>query len=139
MQGTVDMMYIMHAIHGVGEKRDRFDRRRPHGYERVTYPNTILDCTACHIDGTQNFPVDPSKRLGVIEDGFGVVGVDVGINSPTGSVCYSCHQDTSDEYFNAVLKAHITLTGGEMYGNDANFDSYENGTRGETCILCHKP
>ena len=133
-QGTVDMMFIMHAIHGVGEEREKFDRRRDHGYDYVTYPNTILDCAACHV-GDSHKTVDTSKRLGVIVDG----GKDLydmqwkGVNSPMGSVCLSCHEDNAGTY-----KAHFMTQGANMTGL-TDHESYAEGDITEqSCMICHK-
>ncbi len=135
VQGTVDFMYIMHAIHGVGEKRDKFERRYDHGYDYVTYPNTILDCGACHIGGSENFPVDSTRRIGVFADSL--IGT-TAENSPMGSVCYSCHQNTEDQMANRELQGHINAFGGDMLGN-AWFEEYVDGSRVESCTFCHKP
>ncbi len=133
-QGTVDMMFIMHAIHGVGAEREKFDRRRDHGYDYVTYPNTILDCTTCHV-GDSHTTIDYSERLGVITDG----GKDlydmqwIGVNSPMGSVCLSCHEDNA-----GTLKAHFMTQGANMTGL-TDHESYAKGMVTEqSCNLCHK-
>lgn len=131
VQGTVDFMYIMHAIHGVGEKRSKFDRRRDHGYDYVTYPNTVTDCTACHI-GDSHKEVDYGKRLGVIaNEGKDLFLDGKGANSPYASVCYSCHQDDKETY-----RAHFLSMSANMLGN-ASFKEYFEGGRAETCNLCH--
>lgn len=133
-QGTVDMMFIMHAIHGVGEAREKFDRRRDHGYDYVTYPNTVLDCNACHV-GNSHKTVDYSKRLGVIADG-GKEAYDmfrIGVNSPMGSVCLSCHEDNA-----GTIKAHFMTQGANMSGL-TDHESYAEGMVTEqSCNLCHK-
>lgn len=146
VQGTVDLMYIVHAIHGLGEKRDSFERRylaeegfMYRGYP-VTYPNTVLDCNACHVNDSHKLPVDPVKRLGVIgnemQDDFLDFGL--GVNAPTASVCYSCHEATGDSLADRVLRGHMTAEGGDMFGEFSHFD-YVDGFPAESCTTCHKP
>ncbi|AJF05799.1 OmcA/MtrC family decaheme c-type cytochrome [Geoalkalibacter subterraneus] len=146
VQGTVDFMYIMHAIHGVGEKRGKFDRRRDHivdgvydgGYTHVTYPNTVVDCNACHINDSHKFPVDPKMRLGVIGNEMkNLYANGSGVNGPTASVCYSCHEITDDELADRVLRGHMTAEGGDMFGGYDHID-YFDGFPVESCTVCHE-
>ena len=95
VQGSVDFMFMVHAIHTIGDgKRVRFDRRRDHGYTDRSQVNTSLACTSCH-EGQSYFSsnLDSNKRIGVIADGEKAAFLDgTGVNSPEGSVCLSCHE-----------------------------------------------
>jgi len=93
VQGSVDLMFMVHALHGVSQgKRERFDRRRDHGYLYVSNANTVLDCTSCHEGDSYRSP-DYNKRIGVIADGEKAAFLDgTGVNSAQGSVCLSCHE-----------------------------------------------
>jgi len=95
VQGSVDFMFMVHAIHSIGDgKRVRFDRRRDHGYTDRSQVNTSLACTSCH-EGQSYFSsnLDSNKRIGVIADGEKAAFLDgTGVNSPEGSVCLSCHE-----------------------------------------------
>jgi OmcA/MtrC family decaheme c-type cytochrome len=138
VQGSVDLMFVVHAIHGLADgKRDEFERRYAFDarYDYVTYPSTVLDCTACHVNNSHNLPIDPNKRLGIIADG----GKDdylagFGVNAPMSSVCFSCHEPT-DPALKADLKGHMTGMGGGMFGDDSH--DFWLG-RGEGCMLCHQ-
>lgn len=143
-QGTLDFMYMIHAIHGTGEKRERFDRRRDHtvkdhyqgGYSYVTYPDTILSCQTCHTDDSQDWTREPFHRLGVIADEMKeeyLAGQ--GVNAPMASTCYSCHQDTEDERANRKLKDHSTALGGDMFGSHDHEYYLEER---EMCTTCHQ-
>lgn len=143
-QGTVDFMYIIHAIHGTGEKRAKFDRRRDHtvdghyegGYSYVTYPNTVLDCQACHTDDTHDFTEGYLDRMGVIGDKMKDRYLEgAGVNAPMASTCYSCHQDTEDDLADWELRFHLYHSGGDMYGNHDHAYYQENR---EKCLECHK-
>ena len=135
-QGTVDMMYIAHALHGVGEKRERFDRRRGHGYLYVSNSNTVLDCQSCHVPGSYDFPVDGMKRLGVIADGMAAeyLAGTGGVNSAEASTCYSCH--ASGLAGPDPVKRHFQIFGAFMEGEGTH-----EGLLGEisACTACHTP
>ncbi len=144
VQGTVDFMYIIHAIHGTGEKRGRFDRRRDHtveghyqgGYSYVRYPGTILDCQACHVNESNDYTRDGFARLGVIGDKMKDRYLEgKGVNAPVASTCYSCHQDTERPLSDWELRHHLYHSGGDMYGNH-NHEYYLDNK--EKCIKCHK-
>jgi OmcA/MtrC family decaheme c-type cytochrome len=140
IQGTVDLMFMVHAIHGLGDgKREAFERRRAMdagGYSYVTNPNTVLDCKSCHLPGTYAFPIDGSKRLGVIADGQKdsyLTGT--GVNSAEASVCFSCHESGVDLDADPV-KAHMVTFGATMDGTGSHAS-----LRGEisACTACHTP
>ena len=138
VQGTVDLMYIAHALHGIGEKRERFDRRRDHGYLYVTNSNSVLDCKSCHVPGSYGLPVDGMKRLGVIADGpdarDAFLAGTGGVNSAEASVCFSCHQSgVSDP---DPVKRHLQVFGAFMEGEGTH-----QGLVGEVsaCTACHTP
>lgn len=138
VQGTVDLMFMVHAIHGLADgKRDEFERRYAFdgGYDYVTYPSTVLDCNACHVNDSQNLPVDSAKRIGVIADGKKAAYLaGTGVNAPMSSVCFSCHEPTDNALKND-LKGHMTGMGGGMYG-EQDHEFWLN--RGEGCMACHK-
>ncbi|TVP90801.1 MAG: hypothetical protein EA347_02720, partial [Thioalkalivibrio sp.] len=139
VQGSVDFMFMVHAIHGIEQgKRERFDRRRDHGYTYVGNANSILACQSCHLEGTYDFPVDRNARIGVIADGqkeafLGVGGT--GVNSAEASVCFSCHESGVDLDADPV-KAHMVTFGATMDGSGSHA-----GLLGEVsaCTGCHTP
>ena len=131
VQSTVDFMFLMHAVHSVGEIREGFGSYNKHDYSYVNYPNAILDCTACHVGGSEN-AVDTGKRLGVIAyDANDLYQAGTGVNSPYGSVCYSCHQDSAES-----ARAHFIGMGANMLGNASHAD-YVEGNIAESCAVCH--
>ncbi|WP_027389040.1 OmcA/MtrC family decaheme c-type cytochrome [Chrysiogenes arsenatis] len=135
IQGTVDMMYLMHAIHSIGEKRGEFIRRyAASNYAGHTQPNSILDCTACHVNDSHKFPIDFAKRAGVYAD-----SPDSGVNAPMASVCYSCHQNTADTTANTGLKTHMSRLGlnTNMFGTGTHKGYFDNPEGETSCISCH--
>ncbi|WP_045216302.1 multiheme c-type cytochrome [Desulfonatronovibrio magnus] len=144
VQGSVDFMYMIHGIHGTGEKRKSFDRRRDHtvdghfigGYSYVSYPNTILDCTACHVNDSHNPVGKDFKRLGLIADNArDMFLAGAGVAAPLSSVCYSCHEDTQSMRVNKELQHHFYHSGGNIYGEHDH--AYFTDNR-EQCLTCHQ-
>ena len=138
VQGSVDLMFMVHAIHGLADgKRNKFERRYVNDrYDYVTYPSTVLDCTACHVNDSHDLTkLDPAKRIGVIADGKkNEYLAGTGVNSPLSSICFSCHE-SSDSAANANIKGHMTGMGGGVYGENSHA-FWED--RGEGCMTCHK-
>ncbi|RQD64671.1 MAG: hypothetical protein D5R98_04730 [Desulfonatronovibrio sp. MSAO_Bac4] len=144
LQGNVDFMYMIHAIHGTGEKRIRFDRRRDHtveghfsgGYSYVSYPNTILECAACHVNDSHNPVGKEFKRLGLMADkGKDKYLSGAGIAAPLSSACYSCHENTEDLRANKELQHHLYHSGGNIYGEHDHAYFADNK---ENCLTCHQ-
>ena len=139
IQGSVDFMFMVHAIHGIGDgKRERFDRRRDHGYLYVTNPGTVLNCQSCHLPGTYTFPVERNARIGVIADNTKPADTawdGTGVNSAEASVCFSCHESGVDLDADPV-KAHMVTFGATMEGGGSHA-----GLLGEVsaCTGCHTP
>jgi len=138
VQGSVDFMFMVHGIHGIGEgARERFDRRRGHGYLYVTNPGTILDCQSCHLAGTYAFPVDRDARIGVIADGEkDAFLAGTGVNSAEASVCYSCHEDGANPTADEGLRAHMESFGAIMDGSGSHASLLGNIS---ACTGCHTP
>jgi OmcA/MtrC family decaheme c-type cytochrome len=137
IHGTVDLMFIAHAIHGLDDgKRQRFERRYDFDgrYDYVTYPSTVLDCKACHTEGSYDFPIDGMKRLGVIADNMAETyfATGFGINSPEASACYSCHESGLAGV--DPVKRHFEVFGAFMQGEGTH-----EGLLGEisSCTACH--
>lgn len=130
VQGTVDLMYIVHAIHGLGENRDKFERRyaAADGFMyrnySVNYPNTIADCTACHMNDSHK-AVDTGKRLGVIAN------YNEGVNLPHMSTCVSCHADETGTW------EHFSMIAAGKVGKASHTDLAAGNAR-EACAMCHE-
>lgn len=138
VQGSVDFMFMVHAIHSIGDgKRERFDREPTHGYTDRTHASTVLACQSCHLPGTYAFPVDRNARLGVIADGKNTEFLEngTGVNSAEASVCFSCHESGVDLAADPV-KAHMVTFGATMDGGGTHA-----GLLGEVsaCTGCHTP
>lgn len=81
-----------------------------HNYNEVRYPNDRRNCTACHIDGTQQLPLadnllsslQPRDRIDPMP--------------PATGACLSCHTNLS-----AAAHADLNIS----------------GTLGESCAVCH--
>ena len=137
VQGSVDFMFMVHAIHSIGDgNRVRFDRRRNHGYTDRSQVSTILACQSCHLEGTYDFPVERNARIGVIADGEKVAFLaGTGVNSAEASVCFSCHESGVDLAADPV-KAHMETFGATMDGTGSHA-----GLLGgvSACTGCHTP
>jgi OmcA/MtrC family decaheme c-type cytochrome len=139
VQGSVDFMFMVHAIHSIGDgNRERFDRRRDHGYTDRSQVSTILACQSCHLPGTYAFPVDRNARIGVIADNTKAPSVTwdgTGVNSAEASVCFSCHE--SGVSLDAdPIKAHMATFGATMDGVGTHADLLGEVS---ACTGCHTP
>ena len=138
VQGSVDFMFMVHAIHSIGDgNRERFDRRRNHGYTDRSQVSTILACQSCHLPGTYTFPVDRDARIGVIADGDKDAFLNgTGVNSAEASVCYSCHENGANLSVDAGLRAHMQSFGAIMDGTGSHAGLLGNIS---ACTGCHTP
>ena len=132
---SVDMKYMIHALHGSGVSGQSYDvcgfGNSAHSFDFV-YPGRLNNCEGCHVDGGY-YPVDPAEVLGTTID----VGADLlsptddVVVSPNSSVCSACH--SSD-----LAKQHMLQNGGDFTATKAA-DSALISSGVETCQLCHGP
>ncbi len=130
---SVDMKYMIHAIHASGAIGVPYEvcgfGNRTHVYD-FAYPGKLNNCEGCHLPGGY-YPVDPAEVLGTTVD----VGADVAspvddvVVSPNTSVCSSCH--TSE-----LAANHMIQNGGDFNATKAA-DSTLISSGAETCALCH--
>lgn len=130
---SVDMKYMIHAIHASGAIGVPYEvcgfGNSTHVYNFV-YPGKLNNCEGCHLPGGY-YPVDPAAVLGTTVD----VGTDVAsptddtVVSPNTSVCSSCH--TSE-----LAANHMVQNGGDFNATKAA-DSELISSGAETCQLCH--
>jgi OmcA/MtrC family decaheme c-type cytochrome len=130
---SIDMKYMIHAIHASGAIGVPYEvcgfGNSTHVYD-FTYPGKLNNCEGCHVPGGY-YPVDPAKVLGTTVD----VGDDPAsptddtVVSPNTSVCSSCH--TSD-----LAANHMIQNGGDFNATKAA-DSTLISSGSETCGLCH--
>ena len=130
---SVDMKYMIHAIHAAGATGDTYQvcgfRNSVHEYDFV-YPGRLNNCEGCHNEGTY-YPVDPSAVLGttVSVGADPVLPTDDVVVSPNSSVCSTCH--VSD-----LAMQHMMQNGGDFNATKAA-DSTLISSGVETCELCH--
>ncbi len=112
---SVNFVTIIHRIHaGVRQVRDYTIYgfgNVPHNYNEVRYPGDLRNCNACHVDNSQQVPLD--ARLLPVTDPRGWLNP-VG---PTTTACTSCHASV---YASSHALANTTPLG-------------------ESCAACHKP
>ena len=138
---TVDMKYMIHAIHASGATGESYEvcgyQNSVHTYDFV-YPGRLNNCEGCHIrqedlgrgQSPTYFPVDPSAVLGTTVDvGNDPTPIDDVAISPNTAVCSSCH--VSD-----LARQHMVQNGGDFNAGKAA-DSTLISSGVETCELCH--
>ncbi len=138
---SVDMKYMIHAIHAAGSTGVPYEvcgfRNSVHTYDFV-YPGRLSNCEGCHVaredlgrgQSPTYFPVDPSEVLGTTVDvGADPTPIDDVVMSPNSSACSACH--VSD-----LAKQHMMQNGGDFSaGKAADSSLISSGV--ETCELCH--
>jgi OmcA/MtrC family decaheme c-type cytochrome len=111
---TINFKDMIHRIH-TGEDSELpfvlYGRGSAlHDYSEVRYPNDRRNCTACHIDGTQQLPL-ADNLLPTQSPRF-----HLDPTPPASAACLSCHTNLS-------AAAHADLN--------------TSGTLGESCAVCH--
>jgi len=130
---SVDMKYMIHAIHASGTIDVPYEvcgfGNSTHVFDFI-YPGKLNNCEGCHLPGGY-YPVDPANVLGTTVDAGPdkTTPTDDRVVSPNSSVCSSCHT--------SVLAAnHMTQNGGDFNATKAA-DSTLISSGAETCELCH--
>jgi len=132
---TVDMKYMIHAIHA-SEKRENpyilygFGGTE-HDFSSAGYSGILNNCETCHLDGTYELPLATSVRATTIDSGADVADRDDDLKiTATASVCSSCHDDP-------LSKAHMIQNGGASFNTSQQaIDDFDVV---ETCVFCHGP
>ncbi len=132
---SVDMKYMIHAIHAGGALEQPYElcgfRNSVHVYDFL-YPGKLNNCEGCHLPG-EYYPVEAGSIHGTTID----VGddplspTDDVVISPNSAVCSTCH--VSD-----LAKQHMIQNGGDFTATKAA-DSALISSGVETCALCHGP
>jgi OmcA/MtrC family decaheme c-type cytochrome len=108
-----------------------YRRQRTHGLLGTAAAAVLLAMTlglaGCDGDDGAAGPPGPSGPPGPPGEPATVAAS--GIDSPNGSLCYSCHQHRDDQ---DLIRAHINALGGEMYGFGTHLDEGAEG-----CVTCH--
>ena len=132
---SIDMKYMIHAIHASGAVGQPYElcgfRNSVHVYDFV-YPGKLNNCEGCHEPGGY-YPVEAGEILGTtISVGADQASPtdDVTI-SPNSAVCSTCH--ASD-----LARQHMIQNGGDFDARKAA-DSSLISSGVETCALCHGP
>jgi OmcA/MtrC family decaheme c-type cytochrome len=127
---TIDMKYMIHAIHAGTTGICGFGNSA-HPYFEVVYPGRLNNCEGCHKANTY-FPVDPTRVLATTFDANDrTTPTDDVARSPNTTVCSACH--TSDS-----AKAHMVVNGG-AFDLTKNADGTTAAGPTETCSVCHGP
>ncbi len=132
---SIDMKYMIHAIHASGAVGQPFElcgfRNSVHVYD-FPYPGKLNNCEGCHLPGSY-YPVEAGEFLGTtISVGADAVSpTDDTVISPNSAVCSTCH--ASD-----LARQHMIQNGGDFAATKAA-DSALISSGVETCALCHGP
>jgi len=120
------MAYMIHSIHVASPSF--FGG----GFAEITYPQSIANCDACHVEGSYNV-ARPVARAVSIGEGLGdeTVWTDDLATTPTSAACGTCHGS-------AAALGHFTTNNGEvgvLKGDILKFNGLPNGQ--EACAVCH--
>jgi OmcA/MtrC family decaheme c-type cytochrome len=127
---TIDMKYMVHAIHAGNTGICGF-RSSAHPYFDVVYPGRLNNCEGCHEPGAY-YPVEPGEILGTtVDSNDPTTPVDDRVISPNTAVCASCH--TGEQ-----ARQHMVQNGGDFNATKAA-DSTLISSGVETCSVCHGP
>ncbi len=132
---SVDLKYMIHAIHAAGATGVPYEvcgfRNSVHVYDFV-YPGKLNNCEGCHLPG-EYYPVEANVIHGTTTS----VGADQAsptddvVTSPNSAVCSTCH--VSD-----LARQHMIQNGGDFAATKGT-DSALISSGVETCALCHGP
>ena len=134
---SVDMKYMIHAIHASGATGVPFEvcgyGNSAHVFDFV-YPGKLNNCEGCHVVGEDTFyPVSPAEVHGTTIDVGGDITTptDDTVISPNTAVCSTCHADQ-------LAADHMQQNGGDFNATKAA-DSALISSGVETCAICHGP
>ncbi len=112
---TVNFKEMIHKIHTGEELGEEYViygfGGTPHNFGEVVYPNDRRNCQACHIDGTEQLPLQADLLPTMAPREL------INPTPPVSGACLSCHRDLS-------AAAHADLNTSPNYG--------------EACDVCHK-
>ncbi len=111
---SINFKQLIHKIHTGEELQIPFTvygfRSSVHNYNEVRFPNDRRNCTACHIDGTEQLPLADNLSAAVSPRDY------IDPMPPATGACLTCHTNLS-------AAAHADLNISE--------------TLGESCAVCH--
>jgi OmcA/MtrC family decaheme c-type cytochrome len=130
---SIDMKYMVHAIHASGEIGVPYSAcgfSGPATFDFL-YPGKLNNCEGCHLADTY-YPVDPDAvRPTTIDTGADLATpVDDLVTSPNASVCSACHTSS-------LAAEHMRQNGAVFGATRASDGTAVN--EAETCQLCHGP
>jgi hypothetical protein len=105
---TIHFKYMIHSIHR-GEELEKGFAIGSHDYSDVVYPGDLRDCATCHVNNSQQVPVESSALPTMTPQAWWSP------MPPNAAACLSCHDDDDSA-------AHA-------FSNTAFF--------GESCGTCH--
>lgn len=148
---SADSTAFVHAIHGAAKRSVNYNWHAvsaDDGFWNVKYPGVLARCEQCHLPNTYNYgtlsqATKDSRLYRLTASGalsasislspYVVAGTDYGtagagtnlVTSPTSTVCFACHDDSS-------AQAHMSQMGGSIYTTRTAALSTP-----ETCDVCH--
>jgi OmcA/MtrC family decaheme c-type cytochrome len=129
-----------HYLSGVSATVPGATAARTHNLHVTTYPQTLKNCQACHLPGSQELP-DQSKAVATTLDAGAAPWsnqLDDTLQGPAMAACMSCHQ-SNELATQAGLQAHAKQFGWApttSANGRADFLNYSRGV--ETCYFCHQ-
>ncbi|MDT8438596.1 MAG: OmcA/MtrC family decaheme c-type cytochrome [Wenzhouxiangellaceae bacterium] len=152
---TVDMKYMIHAIHGADIRTNVYYAAGLDASE-ITYPRTPANCQACHVDGSYDLPLADSVLATTVHTGATNLGggnflpsedvardpTDDNNFSATGAVCASCHDSAfALEHMAARGTSQISFGNAFLLNPDpvGDPDTQEkiDMAGGDNCSFCH--
>ena len=98
------------------------------GFEEITYPQSLANCTACHEPGTFYAARESARPVSVNEGADLTLWTDDIASTATSAACGACHDS-------GPAKAHMTSNGGAFEATKGDLPTVSGAT--ESCFVCH--
>lgn len=157
---SVNFMYMIHAIHAADVREEKYVAYGFSGafdFSHITYPRPVSDCTACHMDGTYNLPLENvlattvatnATRLGPNQyapsNAAAEDPTDDNNLSPEGAACASCH-DSAFALDHMSFRGTTPISFGNAFllnpnpNTDPDTQEMIDMAPAENCSFCHGP
>jgi OmcA/MtrC family decaheme c-type cytochrome len=114
---------------------------RPYNYHKVTYPQPLYSCDACHVNDSHKELPNATRSVAVTVDPGAVPWsnqLDDVLMGPIAATCMSCHQ-SGDKFTQSLLRAHAFQNGWTPTTFPNGRQDLLDGVAVESCAVCHGP